>query len=185
MLYLSVLSVLALTSCALSFGTIGTDDSSTGSSDTSGDSTSSDTGADTSSGTSSGTSGNISSNPSAVTSSSTSTVTEGWDNYFKPEVVDEYHSYQDLQKNIYLNSIPSQGEDIDILVVPVEFTDYPFATNTLSDLEILFNGTSSQTEYWESVASFYETSSYGHLNFDFTIAATYDTETTVSPFVST
>ncbi|HQC32469.1 MAG TPA: hypothetical protein PLN15_01520, partial [Bacilli bacterium] len=154
LLYLAVLSALTLTSCALSFGTTSTDDSSTGSSDTSGDSTSSDTGADTSSGTSSGTSGNTSSdtssNTSAETSSSTSTVAEGWDNYFKPDIVDEYHSYQDLQKNIYLNSIPSQGEDIDILVVPVEFTDYPFAAKTLTDLEILFNGTSSQTNYWES-----------------------------------
>ncbi|HPY38160.1 MAG TPA: hypothetical protein PLU89_01560 [Bacilli bacterium] len=189
MLYLAVLSALTLTSCALSFGTTSTDDSSTGSSDTSGDSTSSDTGADTSSGTSSGTSGNTSSdtssNTSAETSSSTSTVAEGWDNYFKPDIVDEYHSYQDLQKNIYLNSIPSQGEDIDILVVPVEFTDYPFAAKTLTDLEILFNGTSSQTNYWESVASFYEKSSYGHLDFDFTIAATFDTEKTVSQFVST
>ena len=175
MLYLAVLSALTLTSCALSFGTTSTDDSSTGSSDTSGDSTSSDTGADTSSGTSSGTSGNISSNPSAETSSSTSTVTEGWDNYYKASSVDPNFNLQDLKQAGNVDAIPSPRTDINILVIPIEFTGYTFASNTLTDIETLFNGTADQTNYWESVSSFYEKSSYGNLDLSFNIAPKYAT----------
>lgn len=63
---------------------------------------------------------------------------------------------------------PTKG-DVHILVVPVEFSDYPFAQSTLDDIRVLTSGTPKETNYWESLASFYQKSSYGQLNFSFTI----------------
>lgn len=186
-LYLSTLLAVVLSSCTLSFGSTGDSNaSSDDNSSDSGSSTSEDTSLETSSSTSSDSPSDTSSNTSGDTSStSPSSGGEGWDNYYMPDAVDQYHSYQDLQKNIYLNSIPSTGTDINILVIPVEFSNFQFTSTTLSKIDILFNGTSAETNYWESVSSFYEKSSYGHLDMTFTIGDVYETGKTVSGFVST
>ena len=78
-----------------------------------------------------------------------------------------------MQEVNWLNAIPTPGQDIDILVVPVELTDYPFASKTLTDINTLFNGTAAETNYWESVSSFYTESSYGNLDLNFTVAPKY------------
>ncbi len=103
-----------------------------------------------------------------------------YNNYYKATTVNPNFDYQDLQQASDIDAIPSPQTDLNILVVPVEFTDYTFAPKTLTDLEILFNGSSEQTNYWESVSSFYEKSSYGNLDFNFTVAPKFNTGYTAS-----
>ncbi len=188
-IYLSTLLAIVLSSCTISFRSSGNShNSSDGSSSETGENTSEDNSSDTSSNTSDGSASDISSNTSSETSSSASSSDgEAWDNYYKPDLVDQYHSYQDLQKNIYLNSIPSTGTDINILVVPVEFSDssYQFTSQVLADINTLFNGTSAATNYWESVSSFYEKSSYGNLDLNFAIGSVYETGKTAANYVAT
>lgn len=70
------------------------------------------------------------------------------------------------------DSLPSVGKS-KTLVIPVEFSDYPFSSQALADLEVAFNGTSEQTKYWESVSSFYEKSSFGQLSLTAHLAPVY------------
>lgn len=58
--------------------------------------------------------------------------------------------------------LPSSGNS-KILVVPVETTDYQFTQSQLKNIQTAFFGTSEENG-WESVASFYEKSSYGKLH---------------------
>lgn len=64
--------------------------------------------------------------------------------------------------------LPSVG-DISVLVIPVQIPGYTFSDAQLAKLKKAFSGTAEDTG-WESVASFYQKSSYGKLNltFDFT-----------------
>ncbi|MFA6781073.1 MAG: hypothetical protein WCR77_02635, partial [Bacilli bacterium] len=176
LMYLSSLLAIVLSSCTFSFYSSG--DASGGENDSSDDAssetdvdTSSDTGSDTSSDTSTGTS-----HPT----SSTSGESEGWDNYYRPAVVDPNFKYQDLHKVTGYNAIPSPRTDLNILVIPIEFSDYTFSSQTITDINTVFNGTSAQTNYWESVSSFYEKSSFGNLDLSFTVAPKYNTGYTVS-----
>ncbi|MDY6094138.1 MAG: hypothetical protein SPI58_03755 [Candidatus Enteromonas sp.] len=70
--------------------------------------------------------------------------------------------------------LPSKGE-VNLLVLPIEFTDAPFSAQTLKDINVALNGKSSETGYWESVSSFYEKSSFGQLHLTYTIADVYET----------
>ena len=72
------------------------------------------------------------------------------------------------------SGLPSTGT-YDILVVPVEIKDYPFDYNYLSRLETAFNGSPEDTN-WQSVSSFYKTSSYGQLDLSFVISDKYVTD---------
>lgn len=72
-----------------------------------------------------------------------------------------------------MSGLPSTGT-YDVLVVPVEIKDNPFPVDYLSNLNLVFNGTSAQTG-WESVSSFYSKSSFGALNLTFDIAPKYTT----------
>ena len=67
---------------------------------------------------------------------------------------------------------PSTG-DVNALVLPIEFSDYPFSQSTLDNISSALSG--SNTGYWESVASFYEKSSYGKLHLNFHMAPKYET----------
>lgn len=58
--------------------------------------------------------------------------------------------------------LPSIGES-KILVVPVETEDYKYTNSQLENIDKAFFGTEEENG-WESVASFYEKSSYGKLN---------------------
>ena len=168
-LYLSSLVAIVLSSCTISLGSLNSASDINTETPSDSDSSSSETINDTSSATS-----------SDISSDSSSTVEEGWDNYYLPDEVDPYHSYQDLKTNTSIDAVPSPRADIDILVIPIEFTDYSFTSKTLADIEILFNGTPSQTKYWESVSSFYEKSSYGNQLMNFTVAPTFNTGLTAS-----
>lgn len=61
-----------------------------------------------------------------------------------------------------LHYLPSTG-DVKLLVVPIATTDYSFTSSELDLLEKGFFGSADETG-WQSVASYYETSSYGNLH---------------------
>ena len=63
-------------------------------------------------------------------------------------------------------ALPSQGE-YNVLVIPVEFSNDTFTTKELNDLNDAFNNKANTG--WESVSSYYNTSSYGKLNLTFDI----------------
>lgn len=71
-----------------------------------------------------------------------------------------------------------------ILVIPVEFPDYPADSipvgreQALLDIKYAFNGTSEQTG-WESLHSYYYKSSYGKLNLDCFVTDWYMVDKTV------
>jgi M6 family metalloprotease-like protein len=88
-------------------------------------------------------------------------------------------NYADLEASCLSNlSFPTTGE-VHGLVIPIEFTDYPFSQSAygsdyLSAINRAFNGNGkTDTGYWESVASYYSKSSLGKLNFSFDIAPVY------------
>lgn len=150
-----------------------TDDTSTVTTDDTTSSSSDDTTSTTTDDTSSVTTDDIT---SSITDDSTSSTTDepNYDNYYRSEIVDPYFNYQDLLKADDLNSIPTPRTDLNILVIPVEFSDYRFTTKKINDLKTVFNGTAAQTNYWESVASFYQKSSFNNVNINFTVADVYD-----------
>ena len=63
--------------------------------------------------------------------------------------------------------LPSVGNP-KVLVIPINLDSFHQTTRLLSDINIAFNGTSTQTGY-ESVKSYYLTSSYGKLDIDFVV----------------
>jgi len=69
-----------------------------------------------------------------------------------------------LQDELDVVGIPSLGTP-KVLVFAVDFSDYPASTSgvTLSDINTVFNGTSSELDY-ESLKSYYQISSYGKLD---------------------
>lgn len=91
------------------------------------------------------------------------------DNAHLLEPSDYVTDYQDARKQEgYVSSMPSKG-DVHILVIPVQFSDYPCSVlsegcdGTKAQIETAFFGAAEDTG-WESVASFYEKSSYGQLH---------------------
>lgn len=81
----------------------------------------------------------------------------------------EWLEYYGNENGMACKSIPSTGTP-DMLVVPVLFKDEPIddSAQVLKDIEVTFNGTSSETS-WESVDSFYQKSSYNKLDMDITV----------------
>ncbi|MGN1295045.1 MAG: hypothetical protein ACI4U5_01420 [Bacilli bacterium] len=77
--------------------------------------------------------------------------------------------FKDVYENEGYVNLNSTG-DAKILVIPVYFSDMPLSRlekseeETIKDLERTFFGTDSETNYWESVSSFYEKSSYNQLH---------------------
>ena len=72
-----------------------------------------------------------------------------------------------------MSGLPSTGT-YDVLVIPVEISGSPFPSNYQTQLDLVFNGSSSATG-WESVSSYYNKSSYGMLNLNFVISPKYTT----------
>ncbi len=94
-------------------------------------------------------------------------------------------SYYDLDQqsaNNVQRALPSSGE-LKLLCFPIEFSDYPFLASTIKDLGTLFNGTSAETGYWESLSSFYEKSSFGNAKISVTVASPYKTGLTADGFL--
>lgn len=76
---------------------------------------------------------------------------------------------------------PSIG-NVNVLVVPFAFKDGPeFSEQELSDIEAAYFGKASDTG-WQSLASYYKTSSYGKLNFSGKVTSVYTTSSTQSSF---
>ena len=99
-------------------------------------------------------------------------------------------TYCDFENSLLSNlSIPSKG-DLNVLLIPVEITDYPFTScrwgeNYLTAIDHAFNGNgSSDTNYWESVSSYYKKTSKGQLNLKFDIAEVYKCGYSTSDFIS-
>lgn len=95
-------------------------------------------------------------------------------------------SMQAIQESMGADAMPSNAQNSKILVIPVEFDDYPFVTTSSQtgifdsqedmdrDFDDIFNGDgATDTGYWESLSSYYYKTSYGKLNFTATIADTY------------
>ncbi len=75
--------------------------------------------------------------------------------------------------NFGKSGLPSLGT-YDVLIIPIEINGSPFPSNYEEQLELTFNGTAEATG-WQSVSSYYHTSSYGNLNLHFDIADKYTT----------
>ena len=111
--------------------------------------------------------GNQSSTVSIPEHSLTESHVNDFDGYYQPSKVNDSASYQILGHYNQDPVTPSLG-DLNILVVPVEFSDSPFSSSTLEDIRTLTAGSAEDTKYWESLGSFYKKSSYGRLNLSFT-----------------
>lgn len=88
-------------------------------------------------------------------------------------------TYGDFEGSVGQNlSFLSKG-DVPCLVIPLEFSDYPFASIGYGEgygsaINTLFNGNGPQdTGYFESIASYYRKSSMNQLRFQFDIADVY------------
>ena len=93
----------------------------------------------------------------------------------------QYLTYKELvgtTNQDILTSTATKDNPANVLVVPVEFKDITFddvygvengEEVIKNELEIAFNGTSEETNYWESVSSYFEKSSFGNLNLNFDV----------------
>lgn len=89
-----------------------------------------------------------------------------------------YQSYVNYPKR----AMPSKGM-VNALLIPVEVTDYPFSTTTISNIDVTFNGESEDTKYWESVYSYFYKSSGGALSLKTTVAPIYKTNKTAEELI--
>ncbi|MCD8194899.1 MAG: hypothetical protein LUD22_01165, partial [Coprobacillus sp.] len=70
----------------------------------------------------------------------------------------------DCQVSMGYDSLYPIG-DVSVLVVPVQLkNEREWTEEMLNDIDIAFFGKAEETNYWESVASYYEISSYGQLH---------------------
>lgn len=117
-----------------------------------------------------------STSPHTGSNEGTSSPIESGDPYYKPNALK--HHFVDLKLCSDTLILPSTG-DQKILVIPVEFTDYPAssldggAAGSKERIRKTFFGTSEETG-WESVSSYYEKSSYGKLHISGTVTDWYD-----------
>ncbi len=77
-----------------------------------------------------------------------------------------------LEGNNGNNCLKSTGTQR-ILVVPIQFSDSPFSEDQLTKIEKAFFGQAAETS-WQSLASFYDTSSYGRLNLTGVVTSPFD-----------
>ncbi len=94
------------------------------------------------------------------------------------------HTVKDYQDSMGYDSLYTTGEQ-KLLIVPVKFSDGPAFTNEmLNNLEIAFFGDASETNYWESVKSYYEKSSYGQLTFSGEVTSVLNINISSSTFAT-
>lgn len=128
-----------------------------------------------SSSSSAGSSATSSASTGSSSTSSASTSSSSSAGYYKPtgDMTTPTFNYKKLNNTQDCDVLPTTG-NLKVLVLPIELTDYPFSSQTLSDLGNAFNGVgSADTGYWESLASFYKKSSFGKLNLTYTIGAKF------------
>ena len=84
----------------------------------------------------------------------------------------EFKTYQDIDEYMSTSGLTPSKSNVNILVVPVEFSDLSeFDNETLNMIDDTFNSTNPT--YFESVKSYYQTCSYNKLNFNFTLCDPY------------
>ena len=117
------------------------------------------------------------------------------DGYYRKSQYSEYYSNiysqqpKELDKSLYsqmyykFNYLPSTGNQ-KILVIPVEFKDYPASSlkggekGSINYINQAFFGNPYNT-FYESVASYYNKSSYGHLSLEGKVSNWFKTNKTV------
>lgn len=77
------------------------------------------------------------------------------------------------KEELGFSGLPSIG-DYHVLVIPVEIKDSDFPADYQLQLDLVFNGT-PETTGWQSVSSYYQTSSFNQLNITFDIHEKYET----------
>ncbi len=191
---LLMLSTLMLTSCGLTF----TKTSSVTTASTTTASTTDSTGetSATTTETSTTTSGETSSSEDTSSAAeSSATQTTGY--YIDDNSIDDTFNYQAINNSTGVSIVPSTSSTtVNLLCLPIEVSDYPFYGESddpyedddelKDDLDRVMNGNgATDTLYWESLASYYKTSSFGSLNLNITIADVYETGKTASQLYST
>lgn len=163
LLVLSLGSIILLSSCMnVIHGSVRSSSDEGSSADSSTSSNSSSSNSDKQSSESSSSKGEGSSSSSASRSDGE------WNTNYSDSNVD--FNYE-ANKNVKLTDLdintPTTGTQ-PVLVIPVTFTDKTFSDTELEEIKSLCGGTAEDTNYWESLGSFYEKSSYGKLKLDFT-----------------
>ena len=97
---------------------------------------------------------------------------------YNPSTMDKSDLQDQLMDIEGCIGLPSTGT-YSCLVVPVQFAGDSITSADLAKLNKAFNGTSADTG-WESVASYYQKTSYGQLNLSFDIQNVYSTTKTAS-----
>lgn len=83
-------------------------------------------------------------------------------------------SISDYEKEeLGFSGLPSTGT-YHVLVIPIEINGSDFPANYQLQLDLVFNGSSEDTG-WQSVSSYYQTSSFNQLNITFDIHEKYET----------
>jgi len=98
--------------------------------------------------------------------------------------------FQNMMSNKGMETMPSIG-DSKMVIVPIVFADDSnISDNTVegqkirTDINTCFFGTSDDTNYWESVSSFYNKSSYGNLNITGTVGDFVYVDDTINKYQS-
>ncbi len=106
-------------------------------------------------------------------------------NFLKKEYTTLTYSQFDYA-TLYNGLTPSVG-DVNLLIVPIEFSDKDsFTEEQLNNINYSFNGykDDNSNDYWESLKSYYNKSSYGKLNFNCTISDVFTPSFSSSLFVA-
>ncbi len=100
------------------------------------------------------------------------------ENQYVPTSINENANYYELGQNT--NTIGTSK----VLVIPIAFTDETFTSGELQDIQTVLGGSAEDTNYWESLKSFYYKSSYGQLNLEFTYSDPVNMGVSASEFYS-
>ena len=113
-----------------------------------------------------------------MSSSSSSSASEPT-GYYKANIADAEANFYTLGQYNENPTLASTGSP-KLLVLPIEFSNSPFTASRLADIQTAIAGTAEETNYWESLHSFYSKSSYGKLDFQFVFADKYTISTSPS-----
>ena len=122
------------------------------------------------------------SSSAAQSSPSSSSSQDGEAGYYKAESINDNVSLRKISDTQDTPILPSVGT-FDVLVLPVEFTDCPFTDRQLEEISIAVGEDASATNYWETLPSYYEKSSYGRLDINCTMADPVDLGMTADVFI--
>ena len=117
-------------------------------------------------------------------SNTTSSSEDEGPGYYKAEAVNENIDLHDVFTSQSTPNLPSIGT-YNVLVLPIELEGYPFSDEDLETIQIAMTGQASETNYWETLPSFYEQSSFGNLNIEAEIASVTHIDYTPSELFAT